>query len=131
MAAADVFLEYDPLRLQVEGVVAGSELALLGHGIDNMGGHVSLVASNGGPTVQGSFILATLHLRAWNCSGVTAVGVSFGLAGAWQSVVRDQNGTDVLGEVHNAVITLSEPSVTPTATATRLPSWLYLPIVVS
>lgn len=129
VAAADVFLDFDPTRLQVDDISEGSGLSLLALQYDNGVGQIALGAGNLGQPATGTFVLATLHLRAQPCSGPTTADLTFVFSGPRETVVRDELQRNVLGGVHSAVFTLCEPTATPTPTlVTR---WLYVPIVMA
>ena len=141
VAAADVFLDLDPTRVQVESIAEGSGLSLLASTFDNALGQVAIGAGTLGSPVQGTFVLATLHLRARACSANEATHITFSLAGVRQTVVRDEAQHNVLGALNDALVNLEletpTPTATETATVTATPTmtptpmrhWLYIPCV--
>jgi len=104
VAAADVFLNVDPQRLEIVSISDGSELEILFKNFDPQSGQVDIGAGNLGPPVSGTFELATLHLRAKETVQVGTTNITFSLAGGRRTVLKDELDHNLLSEAQNAAV---------------------------
>ena len=127
VAVVDAFLDFDPAYLEVLGIENGSAMWVWGKLFDNGSGRIDVRAGATNPALlpSGTFVLATLHMRVWQCGGASAAGLAFSSAGVRRTTVKDADNHNVLAEAHDAAIYLS----TPTPTATAILKRLYIPIV--
>lgn len=129
VAAADAFIDFDPRYLEVISIADGSGLDILLKGYDNGTGQINIGAGNLSVPVQGTFVLVTLHMRAKEGMGTLATDIVFSLSGSRRTTVKDESDHNVLAQAHNARVSISELTPTPTATSTPRFYRLYLPIV--
>jgi len=96
LAAADVYIDFDPSLLEVVQVVGGPVLAMLAEQHDNSEGRVAIGAGTLGAPATGSFVLASLRfeVKAGGGGGVTAV--TFSREQPRQTVVKDTGDHDLL-----------------------------------
>jgi len=128
VAAADIYLDFNPAYLEVVSVSDGSGLDILAKRYDNQTGQIDVGAGNLGSPAQGTFELVTLHMYAKGGSGTTATGITFSFAGLRYTVLKDEGDHNVLGQAQDAIVYIGE--ATPTATATPPIYRVYLPIVI-
>jgi hypothetical protein len=104
VAAADVFLNVDPQRLEIVSISDGSQLEILVKHVDPATGQISIGAGNLGPPVTGTFELATLHLRAKQAAQLGTTNVTFSLIGARRTVLKDELDHNLLAEAYGAAV---------------------------
>ena len=118
VAIAEVYLDFDPARLEVVSIGDGAGLWVWSKTFDNALGRIDVRAGSLGPPPQGTFTLVTLYLRAKECSASTATGITHSFAGFRRTLVKDEISRDVLEQAHDGVVYLNAPT-----------HWLYLPLV--
>ena len=126
VAAADVFIDFDPSYVEVTGMEGGTALTLLSGTYDGVTGHIDIGAGNLGTPVGGTFTLATLHMRALGGSASVNTALTFSLSPPRRTTLKDEADRDVLGILQNASLLLA--AQTPTATPRAFEQ--YLPLMV-
>jgi hypothetical protein len=102
VAAADVFLNMDPQKLEIVGITDGSGLEILFKAFDPATGQIDIGAGNLGAPVSGTFELATLHLRAKETAQLGTTSVTFSLTGARRTVLKDELDHNLLSQARDA-----------------------------
>lgn len=121
VAAADVYLDFDPRVLEMVEIRDGQTLPVLAKLYDNHTGIIDIGAGTLGTPVTGSFVLATLRFRARSSTQGGTTSVSFSLTAPRQTVVKDTGDHNLLGSVSDGQVGI---------TATTPVSSICLPIVV-
>jgi hypothetical protein len=129
---AQVHLDFDQAHLQVVDAAGNPAMAIEDSGVlntvllnqaSNAMGQIDFAAGIlEGTLPSGTFLLATVHVKALNETGTDGTLLTFAL-----DLPRKTNvtymGASVLGEVHNAIVHVAE--------ATPPPAWrLFLPIII-
>ncbi len=104
VAAADVFINFDPDELEVLEIADGQPLTMLAKLYDNGAGTVDIGAGTLGTPATGSFVLAKLHLRAKASTQGNLTLVAFSLTAPRQTVVKDADDHNILGTSSNGTI---------------------------
>ena len=123
VAAADVFINFDPTYLAVVEILDGTPLSVLAKNYDNATGRIDIGAGTLSTPATGDFVLATLRLQGRVGTGGLPTELAFSLAQPRVTVVKDESDQNVLGTHANAqvYITGSGPA-SPTATNTPTPT---------
>jgi hypothetical protein len=139
VAAADVFIDFDPTLLEVVSIDEGAGLDIFVAKIDPSAGQVDVGAGNLGSPAHGTLTLVTLNMKAKDGTGSVSTAVLFSISGARTTVVRDELGNNVLDQAEGASVTVADATptktATPTATDTSTPTmtplvWrLWLPLM--
>jgi hypothetical protein len=131
---AEVHLDFDPVYLQVVDANGDPASEIEDGGVlntvilnqaSNMMGRIDFAAGIlQGELPSGTFLLATLHLRALNNTGAGATSMTFVTELPRQTNVTHRGGS-VLAQVHNAAVRVSAITPTPTVPVFHL----FLPII--
>ena len=123
VAAADVFLNFNPAYLSVVEIVDGTALTILAKIPNPAAGTIDIGAGTLGSPVTGSFVLATLRLQGKVGTGSTPTELAFSFTPPRVTVVKNESDQNVLGGYSNGYIYITGPTptgppATPTSTAT-------------
>jgi len=123
VAAADVYLDFDPTYLNVIEIVDGTGLSIFVKNYDNASGRVEIGAGTLGSAVTSAFTLVTLRFQGKLGTGTTPQQVAFSFALGRTTVVKDESDVDRLGGFTNGLVTISGPTpTTPPYTPTTTPT---------
>lgn len=130
VAAADVYLHFDPQELEVIEVRDGQDLTVFVKSFDNAAGTLDIGAGNLGAPATGSFTLASVRFRAKQQATAGTTRVDFDVTAPRQTVVKNSNDQNLLGASSGGVVTVQVPTPTPTVTPIPTPSqYIYLPSI--
>jgi len=123
IAAADVYINFDPLYLAVNQILDGTGLDIFAKLFDNGAGTIDIGAGTLGSPLTTPFTLVTLRFQAKAGTGGTPTALLFSFAPGRMTVVKDEGDQDQLGPASNASVSITGPTPTsPPATATRTPT---------
>jgi hypothetical protein len=108
VAAADVYLDFDPNVLEVIEIRDGQGLSIFARLHDNATGIVDIGAGNLGAPVTGSFVLATLHMRAKEVPPGRTTSVSFSLTAPRQTLVKNVSDQNLLGTAADGQVNIHD-----------------------
>ncbi len=123
IAAADVYINFDPLYLAVNQITDGTGLDIFAKLFDNGAGTIDIGAGTLGSPLTTQFMLVTLRFQAKAGTGSTPTELLFSFAPGRVTVVKDEGDHDQLGPYSNALVSITGPTPTgPPATPTRTPT---------
>lgn len=130
IVAADVYLDFDPAYLEVVGITDGTPLSVLVKMYDNAAGTINIGAGTLGSPASGTFVIATVRMRAKAATGISPTVVAFSFVPPRQTVVKDEGDVDRLGGYTNGEVTIlgptptweASPTMTNTPVATGTPT---------
>jgi hypothetical protein len=123
VAAADVYLNFNPVYLAVDGIDDGSGLSVFAKTWSNSAGTIDIGAGTLGSSLTTPFTLVTLHMRALLGTGSTPTELAFSFAPGRATVVKDDADQDRLGQHTNGQVSVTGPTPTGSpGTPTRTPT---------
>lgn len=134
VAAADVYIDFDPVYLSVMEIVDGTGLSIFVKNYNNATGTIDVGAGTLGSPVTSAFTLVTLRLQGKVGTGSTPTQLRFSFASGRVTVVKNESDQDILGAHTNgqvfitgATVTPAPPTPTSTATPTRTATPTHTP----
>jgi hypothetical protein len=123
VAAADVYVSFNPVYLAVDSIDDGSGLTIFAKSWSNSAGTIDIGAGTLGSSLTTPFTLVTLHMRALVGTGSTPTELAFSFAPGRATVVKDELDQDRLGLHTNGQVSITGPTPTGNpATPTRTPT---------
>ncbi len=122
LAGIDAFLDFDPTKLQVLQLTAGTVFPMeIIRNIDNTLGQVDIsMGKLGAPFPSGDIVLATVQFEAI-AETEPVTDITFAISGARWTMVSDSEGIDVTGTLTGGTYTITEPDVTPPTVQAIIP----------
>jgi hypothetical protein len=118
VAVADVYLDFNGDNLEVLDILDGDSLDMIAERFENSEGAVDIAAGTFGTPVTGTFVLATVQLRAKVDTQGATTPVTFSLTTPRQTVVKDAEDHNLLQTAIDGAIRIDDASYS-----------LYLPAV--
>ena len=123
IAAADVYINFDPQYLSVVEIVDGTGLDIFVKPYNNTAGTIDIGAGTLGSPLTTAFTLVTLRLQAKIATGDTPTQLVFSFTPGRVTVVKDEFDQNKLGAHTNASVYITGPTPTsPPGTPTRTPT---------
>ncbi|MBC7262862.1 MAG: DNRLRE domain-containing protein [Chloroflexi bacterium] len=125
VVATDVYLNFDPVFLEVVGITDGTPLSVFTKVYSNTVGTITIGAGTLGDPASGTFVVATLRMRAKAGTGVSPTTVAFSLTEPRRTVVKNAEDVNILTAANNGQVAISGPTPagpTPTTTCTPTPT---------
>ncbi len=123
IAAADVYINFDPMYLSVVEIVNGTGLDIFVKPYNNETGTIDIGAGTLGDPLTTAFTLVTLRLQGKAGTGGNPTQLVFSFGSGRVTVVKDEFDQNKLGDHTNASVYVTGATPTgPPPTATRTPT---------